>query len=105
MLGLFVFFYASASYANLCWYRLDLILIQVFNDIKKKFIFAGFSAWLLLMPLSSYFIKKNDDLLKENWKKLHRAYLCNFNFWNVTHFIWLVKNRYCLTINLSVLLF
>ena len=52
MFGLFIFFYASVHlmiYVGLD-YRFDLTSIG--NDIvKKKYIFIGFSAWLLLIPL------------------------------------------------------
>ena len=54
MLGLFVFFYATIhllTYIGLD-YRFDWQ--PIFNDVlKKKFIFIGFSAWLLLIPLAA----------------------------------------------------
>jgi sulfoxide reductase heme-binding subunit YedZ len=57
MLGLFVFFYASLhmlTYVGLD-YRFDIN--EISKDIlTKRFIFVGFAAWLLLVPLGSYFI-------------------------------------------------
>ena len=73
MLGLFTFFYASIhmlSYVGLD-YRFDFE--PLINDVlKKKFIFIGFSAWLLLIPLAVTSSEKMVRLLKQNWKKIHR---------------------------------
>ena len=72
MLGLFTFFYASIhmlSYVGLD-YRFDFE--PLINDVlKKKFIFIGFSAWLLLIPLAITSSDKMVRILKNNWKKLH----------------------------------
>ena len=73
MLGLFAFFYASVhmlSYVGLD-YRFDFE--PLINDVlKKKFIFIGFSAWLLLIPLAVTSSQKMVRLLKQNWKKIHK---------------------------------
>jgi sulfoxide reductase heme-binding subunit YedZ len=91
MLGLFTFFYASIhmlSYVGLD-YRFDFE--PLFNDVlKKKFIFIGFSAWLLLIPLAITSSDKMIRILKKNWKKLHRlVYIVSI--FGVLHFIWLSK--------------
>ena len=91
MLGLFVFFYASLhmlTYVGLD-YRFDIN--EISKDIlTKRFIFAGFAAWLLLVPLALTSSKKMMNILKQYWKKLHRLiYL--IALLGVTHFIWLVK--------------
>ena len=91
MLGLFAFFYASLhlmTYVGLD-YRFDLENIS--RDIlTKKFIFIGFAAWLLLVPLAITSSKKMMGILKHNWKKLHRlTYI--IAIFAVVHFIWLVK--------------
>lgn len=91
MLGLFAFFYASLhmlTYTGLD-YRFDFFAISK-DIITKKYIFAGFTAWLLLIPLALTSSKKMMILLKHNWKKLHRlVYL--ISILGVIHFIWLVK--------------
>ena len=73
MLGLFVFFYASIhllSYVGID-YRFDFQ--PIINDVlKKKFIFIGFAAWLLLIPLAITSSNKMMKILKHNWKKIHR---------------------------------
>ena len=91
MLGLFAFFYASIhmfSYVGLD-YRFDFE--PLINDVlKKKFIFIGFSAWLLLIPLAITSSDKMIRLLKQNWKKLH-SLIYVISIFGVLHFIWLSK--------------
>jgi sulfoxide reductase heme-binding subunit YedZ len=61
------------------------------NDVlKKKFVFIGFSAWLLLIPLAITSSDKMAKLLKQNWKKLHRL-IYVISIFGVLHFIWLSK--------------
>ena len=91
MLGLFTFFYASIhmlSYVGLD-YRFDFE--PIINDVlKKKFIFIGFSAWLLLIPLAVTSSEKMVRLLKQNWKKIHRL-IYIIGIFGVLHYIWLSK--------------
>ena len=91
MLGLFAFFYASIhmlSYVGLD-YRFDFE--PLINDVlKKKFVFIGFSAWLLLIPLAITSSDKMVRLLKQNWKKLHKL-IYVISIFGVLHFIWLSK--------------
>ena len=91
MLGLFVFFYATIhllTYIGLD-YRFDWQ--SILNDVlKKKFIFIGFSAWLLLIPLVATSSQKMIILLKHNWKKLHKIVYIIAIF-GALHYIWLSK--------------
>jgi len=91
MLGLFVFFYATIHLMTyvVIDYRFDWQ--QIYNDVlKKKYIFIGFSAWLLLIPLAVTSSQKMTKLLKKNWKKLHRLiYL--IAIFGALHYIWLSK--------------
>ena len=91
MLGLFVFFYASIhllSYVGLD-YRFDFQ--PILNDVlKKKFVFIGFAAWLLLIPLAITSSNKMMKILKHNWKKIHRL-IYIIGIFGVLHFIWLSK--------------
>ena len=91
MLGLFAFFYASIhmlSYVGLD-YRFNFE--PLINDVlKKKFVFIGFSAWLLLIPLAITSSDRMVKILKKNWKKLHRLiYL--ISIFGILHLIWLSK--------------
>ena len=91
MLGLFAFFYASIhmlSYVGLD-YRFDLDPL-IDDVLKKKFIFIGFSAWLLLVPLAITSSDKMVRILKKNWKKLH-SLVYIVSIFGVLHFIWLSK--------------
>lgn len=94
MLGLFAFFYASVhmlSYIGLD-YRFDFE--PLINDVlKKKFIFIGFSAWLLLIPLAVTSSQKMVILLKQNWKKIHKL-IYVIAIFGVLHFIWLSKTMF-----------
>ena len=91
MFGLFIFFYASVhlmTYVGLD-YRFDLESIGD-DIIKKKYIFIGFSAWLLLIPLAITSNKRMMKILKNKWKKLHRLiYL--ISLCGAIHYLWLVK--------------
>ena len=91
MLGLFAFFYGSLhmlTYVGLD-YQFDLSAISK-DILTKKFIFVGFTAWLLMTPLAITSSKKMMGILKTNWKKLHRLiYL--ISILGVIHFLWLVK--------------
>ena len=91
MLGLFAFFYASVhmlSYVGLD-YRFNFE--PLINDVlKKKFIFIGFSAWLLLIPLAVTSSERMVRLLKQNWKKIHRL-IYIIGIFGVLHYIWLSK--------------
>ena len=91
MLGLFVFFYATLHMLTyvVIDYRLDFESISK-DILTKKFIFAGFAAWLLLVPLAITSSKKAVIFLKDKWKKLHRL-IYIIAILGVTHFIWLVK--------------
>ena len=91
MLGLFVFFYATLhllTYIGLD-YRFDWS--PILNDvIKKKYVFIGFAAWLLLLPLTITSSKRMVLLPKNNWKKLHRLIYVIAIFGSL-HYIWLSK--------------
>ena len=91
MLGLFVFFYATIHLMTyvVIDYRFDWQ--QIYNDVlKKKYIFIGFSAWLLLIPLATTSSQKMIKLLKHNWKKLHRL-IYVIAIFGALHYIWLSK--------------
>ncbi|MDB2470834.1 sulfoxide reductase heme-binding subunit YedZ [Candidatus Pelagibacter bacterium] len=91
MFGLFVFFYASAhmmTYVGID-YRFDWSSIS--DDIvKKKFIFVGFLAWLLLVPLALTSSKRMIRLLRDKWKKLHKL-IYIISLLGIIHYLWLVK--------------
>ena len=91
MLGLFIFFYATLhllTYIGLD-YRFDWS--PIFDDvIKKKYVFIGFAAWLLMVPLAITSSQKMIKLLRNNWKKIHRLIYVIAIFGSF-HYIWLSK--------------
>ncbi len=91
MLGLFVFFYATLhllTYVGLD-YRFDWS--PILDDVvKKKFIFIGFAAWVLLLPLVITSSQRMLLMLKKNWKRLHRLIYVIAIFGSL-HYIWLSK--------------
>ena len=91
MLGLFVFFYATLhlfTYVGIDYrFEWQPILDEV---IKKKYVFVGFSAWLLLIPLAATSSQKKIKVLKQNWKKLHKLFYLIAIFGSL-HYIWLSK--------------
>ena len=91
MLGLFIFFYATLHMLTyvVIDYRLDFSSISK-DILTKRFIFVGFAAWLLLLPLALTSSRKAVMFLKDKWKKLHKLiYL--IAILGVVHFLWLVK--------------
>ena len=91
MLGLFIFFYATLHMLTyvVIDYRLDFQSISK-DILTKKFIFVGFAAWVLLLPLALTSSRKALIYLKDKWKKLHRL-IYIIAILGITHFIWLVK--------------
>ena len=94
MLGLFVFFYASLHLLTYVGIDYRFSWQPIFDDVvKKKYIFVGFAAWLLLIPLTLTSSQKMMLLLKQNWKKLHRLIYVIAIFGSLD-FIWLSKTIY-----------
>ena len=94
MLGLFVFFYASLHLLTYVGIDYRFSWQPIFEDvIKKKYIFVGFAAWILLIPLTITSSQKMMLLLKQNWKKLHRL-IYVIAILGSLHFIWLSKTIY-----------
>lgn len=91
MLGLFTFFYASLhllAYAGLdLWF--DWLAISK-DLIKHPYVYVGFSAFLLLIPLAATSNKAAIKRLGKRWQALHRTvYLVAIL--GVVHYWWLVK--------------
>ena len=94
MLGLFVFFYASLHLLTYVGIDYRFSLQPIFDDVvKKKYIFVGFAAWVLLIPLTITSSQKMMLLLKQNWKKLHKL-IYVIAILGSLHFIWLSKTIY-----------
>jgi sulfoxide reductase heme-binding subunit YedZ len=92
MLGLYAFFYASLHFLTYIWLDKFFDLHAMLADVaKRKFITAGFTGFVLLIPLAltstRWSIRK---LGGKRWQSLHRLiYLSALA--GVIHYIWLVK--------------
>ncbi|MED5199271.1 MAG: protein-methionine-sulfoxide reductase heme-binding subunit MsrQ [Gemmatimonadota bacterium] len=90
-LGLFAFFYLTIHFL---WYAVvdeGLAFEFIVEDvIERPYILAGFTAWLMLIPLAITSTKGWIRRLKKNWKKLHRLVYVATGL-GVLHFYWQVK--------------
>jgi sulfoxide reductase heme-binding subunit YedZ len=109
MLGLYAFFYACLHLLTYVWLYSNFSLAAMINDItRRRFIVAGMTAWLLLVPLAltstTWSIRK---LGGKRWQALHRlAYVAAIA--GVVHYWWGVKSGvrtpFTITVVLAVLL-
>lgn len=91
MLGLFAFFYVSMHFL---WY---LLVDQAFDwpqlladVVKRPYVTAGFTAFLLLVPLAATSTRNAMRRLGRRWQKLHRlAYVAAIL--GCVHYWWQVK--------------
>jgi len=93
MIGLFAFFYASLHF--LTWFAIDKFFDfhEIGLDIiKRRFILAGFAAFLSMLPLAitstSGWIRRMGG---KRWQKLHRLVYVSAVA-AVIHYYWLVKS-------------
>jgi sulfoxide reductase heme-binding subunit YedZ len=92
MLGLFAFFYATLHF--LTYAGLDQVgnLAAIAKDLAKRpFIWVGFTAWVLLIPLA---VTSTKGMLQrlgfKRWKALHRFVYLIAGL-GALHFYWRVK--------------
>jgi sulfoxide reductase heme-binding subunit YedZ len=95
MLGLFAFFYGSLHLMTWVWLDKFFNLHDMLADVvKRRFITAGMTAWILMLPLAltstTGWIRR---LGGKRWQKLHRLIYLSAAA-GVIHFIWLVKAGY-----------
>jgi sulfoxide reductase heme-binding subunit YedZ len=92
MLGLFAFFYGSLHLMTYLWLDQFFDWAAIAKDVvKRPFITAGFSAYVLLVPLA---ITSTAGMIRRlggrAWRRLHRlAYVAAAL--GVVHYWWLVK--------------
>src|SRR5215470_12665054 len=92
MLGLYAFFYGSLHLMTYVWLDKFFDFHDMLHDIaKRRFITAGLTAWLLMLPLAltstAGWIRR---LGGKRWRVLHRLIYLSAAA-GVVHFIWLVK--------------
>jgi sulfoxide reductase heme-binding subunit YedZ len=73
MLGLYCFFYAALHFAIWFWLDHGLDFAEMWKDVlKRPFITAGFSAFVLLLPLAATSTRGMMRRLGTHWQRLHR---------------------------------
>ena len=92
MVGLFAFFYGCLHLMTYVWLDKFFDVPEMLHDIvKRRFITAGMTGWLLMLPLAltstTGWIRR---LGGKRWQKLHRLIYFSAAA-GVIHFIWLVK--------------
>jgi sulfoxide reductase heme-binding subunit YedZ len=100
MLGLWAFFYATAHLAmylvfnHLCYSLSTCEFGAVWDDVvKRKFIFAGMLAFVILLALALTSTTGWIRRLGRNWTRLHRlVYVAAGSA--IVHFIWKEKSDY-----------
>lgn len=92
MIGLFAFFYVCMHFLTYLWLDQFFEFEDIIRDVSKRpFITAGFSAFVLLIPLAITSARKMIRWLGgRRWNALHKliylAAICG-----VIHYLWLVK--------------
>lgn len=91
MLGLFVFFYVCVHLSLYITLDKFFDFAEILDDvIKRPFITAGFSAFILLIPLAVTSSNKMIERLQYRWIQLHRL-IYIIGIIAVLHFWWMVK--------------
>jgi sulfoxide reductase heme-binding subunit YedZ len=100
MLGLWAFFYATAHLAmylvfnHLCYSLSTCEFGAVWDDVvKRKFIFAGMLAFVILLALALTSTTGWIRRLGRNWTRLHRLVYAAAGS-AIVHFIWKEKSDY-----------
>ena len=92
MLGLFAFFYGFLHFLTYAWLDQFFSIPDIVQDVyKRPFITAGFSGFVVMIPLAITSTKKWIARLGgKQWQLLHRlTYVSAIA--GVAHYLWLVK--------------
>jgi methionine sulfoxide reductase heme-binding subunit len=91
MIGLFAFFYGCLHFTTYIWLDKSFDVHEMIKDVyKRPFITAGFTAFVLMIPLALTSTKGWIRRLGKNWQRLHRLIYVT-GIAAVIHYIWLVK--------------
>jgi len=94
MSGLFSFYYASLHFLIYWIFDQSLSFSYVWQDIADRpYITLGFSAWLLLIPLTVTSTKKMRQRLGRYWISLHKL-VYPIAILVMAHYIWLIRADY-----------
>jgi len=91
MIGLFAFFYGCLHFTTYIWLDKSFDVHEMIKDVyKRPFITAGFTAFVLMIPLALTSTKGWIRRLGKNWQRLHWLIYVS-GIAAVIHYIWLVK--------------
>jgi sulfoxide reductase heme-binding subunit YedZ len=91
MIGLFAFFYGCLHFTTYLWLDKSFDVHEMIKDVyKRPFITAGFTAFVLMIPLGLTSTQGWIRRLGKNWQRLHRLIYVTA-IAGVVHYIWLVK--------------
>ena len=92
MLGLFAFFYAVAHFTIYIWLDHFFDMVAVFADIPERpFITAGFTAFVIMIPLAITSTKKWIVRLGgRRWRLIHQLIYVSV-IAGVLHYLWIGK--------------
>lgn len=91
MLGLFAFFYGTLHFFTYIWLDKFFDTHEIVKDVyKRPFITAGFTGFVLMIPLAITSTKGWIRRLGKKWVVLHRLIYASA-IAGVVHYIWLVK--------------
>jgi sulfoxide reductase heme-binding subunit YedZ len=93
LIGLFAFFYACLHFTTYIWLDQNLDLPGIVKDVAKRpYVTAGFTAFILLIPLA---ITSTTGWIRrlggKGWQRLHRLIYITAIL-AVAHYYWLVKS-------------
>ena len=73
MLGLFAFFYACVHLVSFGHFFVGWTPAILWEElVERPYITAGFTGWLLMLPLAVTSTRKMQRRLRHNWLRLHR---------------------------------
>ena len=91
MIGLFAFFYGTLHFITYIWLDKFFAWHEIVKDVyKRPFITAGFTAFVLMIPLAVTSTKGWIRRLGKRWTMLHRLIYVSA-IAAVVHYIWLTK--------------
>ncbi len=91
MIGLYAFFYGCLHFTTYIWLDKFFDLRAMLKDVAKRpFITAGFTAFVLMIPLAATSANFMIRRLGKRWQMLHRLIYVSATA-GVIHYIWLVK--------------
>lgn len=92
MLGLFAFLYVCLHFTTWLWLDKFFDLHEMWADVvKRRFITAGMTAFVLLIPLAVTSTRGWIRRMGRNWQRLHRLIYFSAAA-GVVHYYWLVKS-------------